>query len=109
GTPVLIFSYVKGIFPVEIAGTSVGLINTSAFIGCALMQLAAGILLENDDAILGHRDVFIMSAGFCLLAGICAVIVPDAGSSRHPKCKMAVYKAPGAKEEDSPVPEDVTV
>ena len=44
---VIAFTSAKELFPVEIAGTSVGLVNLFPFLGGAVMQPVLGIILES--------------------------------------------------------------
>ncbi len=69
---VIAFTATKELFPLEIAGTSVGTVNLFPFAGGALFQPLLGNVLERFGAepVAGYRAVFLL----CLGAGIISLI-----------------------------------
>lgn len=67
------FTTAKELFPVSMAGTSVGLVNLFPFLGGAVMQWAVGMVLDKMGAVDGKYTAEAFSGAFLLYFG-CAVI-----------------------------------
>jgi sugar phosphate permease len=67
------FSATKELFPVEIAGTSIGMINLFPFAGGAMCQPLFGLILQNYGQVDNKYSVVAYQSGFLLLM-VCAVL-----------------------------------
>ena len=70
---------VKEFFPLEIAGTAMGTVNASMFMGVAAFQGITGYIigLFSGDALTAYRVVFSLYLGSIILAGIMVIIMPE--------------------------------
>jgi sugar phosphate permease len=67
------FSATKELFPVEIAGTSIGMINLFPFAGGAMCQPLFGLILQNYGQVDNKYSAAAYQSGFLLLM-VCAVL-----------------------------------
>ncbi|MGA1867892.1 MAG: MFS transporter [bacterium] len=82
------FTATKELFPVEIAGTSTGLVNFFPFLGGALLQPFMGYLLERSGKVglsftpLGYRNAFIAMFFCALLAFLASLFIKETMSHK---------------------------
>ncbi|GIQ85556.1 major facilitator superfamily protein [Kipferlia bialata] len=85
GAIAVFYPVIKERFPGELyAGTTVGLANGLLFIGSALSQFPAGLFLENESAVTGHRNVFLMAGLMSLTASVLFSRMGDPGPLPKP-------------------------
>jgi sugar phosphate permease len=70
---------VKEFFPLEIAGTAMGTVNASMFIGVAAFQGITGYIIDRfgGDLLTPYRAIFYLYLGSVILAGIIVSIMPE--------------------------------
>ena len=70
---------VKEFFPLEIAGTAMGTVNASMFIGVATFQGITGYIIDlfGGDPLTAYRAIFSLYLGSVALAGIIVSIMPE--------------------------------
>ena len=70
---------VKEFFPLEIAGTAMGTVNASMFIGVATFQGITGYIIDlfGGDPLTAYRAIFFLYLGSVTLAGIIVSIMPE--------------------------------
>lgn len=70
---------VKEFFPLEIAGTAMGTVNASMFIGVAIFQGITGYIIDffGGDPLTAYRTIFSLYLGSAILASIIVSIMPE--------------------------------
>jgi len=77
------FAATKELFPISIAGTSIGLVNLFPFVGGAVMQPLLGTVLENGGKVDGiftvtaYRQAFVVLLGCALVALVASLVVRE--------------------------------
>ena len=95
GTAPVIASVSKELFPVHIAGTSVGLVNLFPFLGAALFQVAIGAIVgaggqaEGAYSLAGYKSMWL----FCLVASAGSLVASLLLTETHPDKKSRRQKA----------------
>ena len=85
------FAATKELFPVSIAGTSIGLVNLFPFAGGAVMQPVLGAVLEKGGRVgeaftsAGYRNAFLVLFVCALLSLICSLFVKETQPSWRSK------------------------
>ncbi len=67
------FTATKELFPMEIAGTSTGLVNLFPFLGGAVLQVVVGLVLESRGQVNGAFTVEAYQLGFMVFLGAAAI------------------------------------